>query len=115
VENASFPASNAVDASATTRWSSAFSDPQWIQVDLGQTFTINRVRLLWEAAYGSAYQIQTSPDGTTWTTIRSITGGNGGVDDNTGLSAQTRYVRIYGTTRATQWGYSLFTFEVFGT
>jgi type 1 glutamine amidotransferase len=114
VENASYPASNAVDASTTTRWSSAFSDPQWIRVDLGASRTINRVRLVWEAAYGSAYQIQTSPDGNTWTTQRSITGANGGEDDHTGLSAQARYVRINGTARGTAWGYSLFTFEVYG-
>ncbi|WP_236046187.1 PQQ-dependent sugar dehydrogenase [Paractinoplanes ovalisporus] len=114
VENATYPASAAVDASATTRWSSAFSDPQWIQVDLGQTYTVSRVRLQWEAAYGSAYQIQTSANGTTWTTARSVTGGNGGEDDNVGLSAPARYVRINGTTRATAWGYSLFTFEVYG-
>ena len=114
VENASYPASNAVDASTTTRWSSAFSDPQWVQVDLGQTYTVSRVRLLWEAAYGSAYQIQTSPNGTTWTTARSVTGGDGGTDDLTGLTAQARYVRVLGTTRATPWGYSLYNFEVFG-
>ncbi len=72
------------------------------------------MRLVWEAAYGSGYQIQTSPNGSTWTTIRTITGGNGGTDDNTGLNAQTRYVRIYGTTRGTACGYSLFTFEVYG-
>ncbi|SDI13954.1 ThuA domain-containing protein [Nonomuraea jiangxiensis] len=114
-ESGAYPASAAVDASATTRWSSAFSDPQWIQVDLGATYTINRVRLLWEAAYGSAYQIQTSPNGSApWTTIRTVTGGNGGEDDNTGLNASTRYVRIYGTTRGTPWGYSLFSFEVYG-
>ncbi|WP_250030758.1 ThuA domain-containing protein [Paractinoplanes maris] len=114
VENASYPAANAVDASATTRWSSAFGDPQWVQVDLGATYNVNRVRLLWEAAYGSAYQIQTSTNGTTWTTARSVTGGNGGEDDLTGLNSQARYVRVLGTTRATQWGYSLFTFEVYG-
>jgi dienelactone hydrolase len=114
VESSAFPASNAVDASTTTRWSSAFSDPQWIYVDLGQTYAINRVRLVWETAYGSAYQIQTSNNATTWTTVRSITGGNGGVDDNTALGAAGRYVRINGTTRGTQWGYSLFTFEVYG-
>jgi type 1 glutamine amidotransferase len=112
VENAGTPAANAVDASTTTRWSSAFSDPQWIRVDLGATHTVNRVRLVWETAYGSAYQIQTSPDGNTWTTVRSVTGGNGGEDDNTGLTASGRYVRIYGTTRGTQWGYSLYTFQV---
>jgi cytochrome c len=114
VEAAAYPASNAVDGSATTRWASAFSDPQWIQVDLGATHTVNRVRLVWEAAFGSAYQIQTSADGTTWTTARSVTGGSGGEDDNTGLNASARYVRINGTARGTVWGYSLFTFEVFG-
>nr|WP_221381399.1 ThuA domain-containing protein [Actinoplanes polyasparticus] len=114
VENAGYPAANAVDASTSTRWSSAFGDPQWVQVDLGATYNISRVRLLWEAAYGSAYQIQTSANGSTWTTARSVTGGNGGEDDLTGLNAQARYVRVLGTTRATQWGYSLFTFEVYG-
>ncbi|MET7422942.1 PQQ-dependent sugar dehydrogenase [Dactylosporangium sp. NPDC005555] len=113
VESAATPASNAVDASATTRWSSAFSDPQWIQVDLGATYTVNRVRLQWEAAYGSAYQIQTSGNGTTWTTVRSVTGGNGGEDNNTALNASGRYVRIYGTARGTAYGYSLFSFEVY--
>ncbi|GAB3845005.1 hypothetical protein GCM10027610_060440 [Dactylosporangium cerinum] len=113
VENAGTPASNAVDASTTTRWSSAFSDPQWIQVDLGATYTVNRVRLQWEAAYGSAYQIQTSPNGTTWTTVRSVTGGNGGEDNNTALNASGRFVRIYGTARGTAYGYSLFSFEVY--
>ena len=34
-ENATMAAANAVDGNTGTRWSSAFSDPQWIQVDLG--------------------------------------------------------------------------------
>src|SRR5690348_486167 len=60
------PPGNAVDGNTTTRWSSAFSDPQWIQIDLGSTQNICRVKLNWEAAYGKSYQIQTSNDGTTW-------------------------------------------------
>ncbi|GAB4050107.1 ThuA domain-containing protein [Catellatospora paridis] len=113
-ENATYPASAAVDGQAATRWASAFSDPQWIYVDLGSSKTINRVKLTWEAAYGSAYQVQTSNDATNWTTVRSVTGGDGGVDDLTGLTGTGRYVRINGTTRATAWGYSLFAFEVYG-
>lgn len=35
VENASFSASSAVDGNPATRWSSEFSDPQWIRVGLG--------------------------------------------------------------------------------
>ncbi|WP_371785528.1 ThuA domain-containing protein [Streptosporangium subroseum] len=105
---------NAVDGNATTRWSSLYTDPQWIRVDLGASYALNRVRLNWEAAYGRAYQIQTSPDGNTWTNVYSTTTGDGGVDDVT-LTGTGRYVRINGTQRATAWGYSLFDLNVFGT
>ncbi len=114
VEVAGFEAAKAVDGSATTRWSSAFSDPQWIYVDLQASYNITRVKLTWEAAYGSAYQIQVSDNASTWTPIYSTTTGNGATDDLTGLSGSGRYVRMYGTARGTQWGYSLFEFEVYG-
>jgi len=113
-ENASFPASAAVDGNTGTRWSSAFSDPQWLQVDLGATHTISQVVLNWETAYGSAFQIQTSNDASTWTTIYSTTAGTGGTQ-TLNISGSGRYVRMYGTTRATQWGYSLWEFQVYGT
>jgi beta-glucanase (GH16 family) len=113
-ESSAFPASAAVDGNTGTRWSSAFSDPQWIYVDLGATYTITRVVLRWEAAYGKAYQIQVSNDASTWTTIYSTTSGDGGVDDLT-VSGSGRYVRMYGTARATPYGYSLWEFEVYGT
>ena len=77
-ENAGVPGSNAVDGNTGTRWSSAFSDPQWLEVDLGSTQSICKVVLDWEAAYATAFQIQTSTDGTTWTTIYSTTTGTGG-------------------------------------
>jgi beta-glucanase (GH16 family) len=113
VENATFPASNATDGNASTRWSSAFSDPQWLQVDLGQSYTISHVTLTWEAAYGKAYQIQTSPDGTNWTTIFSTTIGDGGTDD-LAVTGTGRYIRMSGTARATPYGYSLYEFAVQG-
>ena len=50
-ENASFPAGNAVDGNPGTRWSSAFSDPQWVQVDLGAGTTVCGVTLSWETAF----------------------------------------------------------------
>src|SRR5689334_2541303 len=50
-ETATFPCTAAVDGNAAaTRWSSAFSDPQWIYVDLGATTAIGSVTLRWEAA-----------------------------------------------------------------
>ncbi|MEY9875232.1 hypothetical protein ABH931_004733 [Streptacidiphilus sp. MAP12-33] len=112
-ENTSFPAPNAVDGNLGTRWSSQFSDPQWLQVDLGATHTICGVTLAWETAYGKAFAIQTSNDGTNWTTIWSTTAGTGGTQ-TLSVSGSGRYVRMYGTARGTQWGYSLWEFEVFG-
>ncbi|MFF1770439.1 beta-1,3-glucanase family protein [Streptomyces sp. NPDC058249] len=108
------PASAAVDGSTTTRWSSAFSDPQWLQVDLGATAQISQVVLNWEAAYGTAFQIQTSTNGTSWTSIYSTTAGTGGVQ-TLNVTGSGRYVRLYGTARATPYGYSLWEFQVYGT
>ncbi|GAA2998901.1 discoidin domain-containing protein [Streptosporangium longisporum] len=113
-EGVAFPASAAVDGNPGTRWSSAFSDPQWLQVDLGATATISQVSLKWEAAHGRAFQIQTSSNGTTWTTIHSTTTGTGG-DQTLTVSGSGRYVRVYGTQRATAYGYSLWEFQVYGT
>ncbi|WP_433293747.1 discoidin domain-containing protein [Actinoplanes sp. CA-030573] len=113
-ENAGTPASAATDGNTGTRWSSAFSDPQWVQVDLGATHTISRVDLNWETAYARAFQIQTSANGTSWTTIYSTTSGTGG-NQTLNVSGSGRYVRMYGTQRATQWGYSLWELGVYGT
>jgi hypothetical protein len=114
LENATFPASAAVDGNTGTRWSSAFADPQWLQVDLGSTATISQVVLQWEAAYATAFQIQTSPDGTNWTTIFSTTTGTGGTQ-TLNVTGTGRYVRMNGTARATPYGYSLWEFQVYGT
>jgi hypothetical protein len=114
VENAGTPASAAVDGNTGTRWSSAFSDPQWLQVDLGATANITQVVLIWETAYGKSFQIQTSPNATAWTTIYSTTTGAGGTQ-TLAITGSGRYVRMYGTVRSTGYGYSLWEFQVFGT
>jgi beta-glucosidase len=113
-ESAAFPASAATDGNTGTRWSSAFSDPQWLQVDLGSTATVSQVTLQWEAAYATAFQIQVSADASNWTTIYSTTTGTGG-NQTLNVTGTGRYVRMYGTARATAYGYSLWEFQVYGT
>jgi hypothetical protein len=115
-ESVAFPGSSAVDGNLGTRWASAAADPQWIYVDLGANYNVTRVKVTWETARASNYQIQraTSASGP-WTTMRTITGNTTSVNDNTGLSGVGRYIRIYGTARATQWGYSIWELEVYGT
>src|SRR5258707_11814838 len=113
-ENATFPASAAVDGNAGTRWASAFSDPQWLQVDLGAKATISQVVLNWEAAYANAFQIQVSDTGTgAWTNIYTTTAGTGGVQ-TLNITGAGRFVRMNGTVRHTVYGYSLFEFQVYG-
>ena len=110
-----YPGSYAVDGNTSTRWSSSFSDPQWIYVDLGATYNITEVKLTWEAAYARSFQIQVSSNAVNWTAIYNTATGPGGVQDLTGLSGAGRYVRMYGTVRVTTYGYSLYEFEVYGT
>ncbi|KOG36824.1 MULTISPECIES: glycosyl hydrolase family 8 [Streptomyces] len=114
VETSAFGPALAVDGNGATRWASVEGvDPQWIRVDLGANHTISRVKLNWEAAYGKAYRIQTSPDGATWSDVYSTSAGDGATDDLT-VSGSGRYVRMYGTGRGTPYGYSLWEFEVYG-
>ncbi|MBO3748400.1 discoidin domain-containing protein [Streptosporangiaceae bacterium NEAU-GS5] len=111
VENAGTPASNAVDGSTTTRWSSAFSDPQWVQVDLGSSQQVCRASLNWETARAATFKIQVSDNASTWTDATATITGAAGTQTVT-VSGTGRYVRMLGLTRATQWGYSLWEFGV---
>ncbi|MFJ8748793.1 discoidin domain-containing protein [Streptomyces sp. NPDC102441] len=109
-----FSARSAVDGDPGTRWSSAFADPQWIQIDLGASAGISRVVLNWEAAYGTAFRIEVSSDAESWTVVHQTAAGTGGTQNLT-VSGTGRYVRMYGTQRATPYGYSLYEFQVYGT
>ena len=113
VQNATFPASERPTAIPAPAGPSAFSDPQWLEVDLGSAKSICQVVLDWETAYATAFQVQTSSDGSTWTTIYSTTTGTGGTQ-TLNVTGTGRYIRMYGTARATQYGYSLREFQVFG-
>ncbi len=110
-----FVAANAFDNNLNTRWSSAFSNPQWISVDLGQPTNIDSVVLYWEGAYGSEYIIQTSTDNVTWTDQYHEFAGNGGIDQIYFTATAVQYVRMYGLQRGTPYGFSLWEFEVYST
>ncbi len=66
-----YPPADATDGDPTTRWAVAVADRSvdgsWLQVDLGAATDIDQVTISWEVAYGAAYAVQTSLDGTTWT------------------------------------------------
>jgi hypothetical protein len=108
-----FTPGRATDGSFTSRWASEWADPQWLQVDLGQATAIRHVQLGWETAYARAYQVQTSLNGTDWTSAHTTTTGDGGFDE-IALDTSARYVRLNLTQRGTAYGYSLWEFGVYG-
>ncbi|MGB5930548.1 MAG: discoidin domain-containing protein, partial [Cyclobacteriaceae bacterium] len=112
-EGSGLEGSNATDGNAGTRWSSLFADPQWIEVDLQDTYDISSVALLWEAASASSYRIEVSADGNNWTQVYNTTAGDGGLD-SLSVNGNGRYIRMYGTARNTPYGYSLYEFRVYG-
>lgn len=103
----------AFDGNASTRWSSHYSDPQWISVDLGAVTEIGTVILNWETAYAKSFEIQTSIDNDHWDAVYATTTGDGGTDRISFDPTSARYVRMYGSERGTPWGYSLWAFEVY--
>ncbi|WP_030387480.1 discoidin domain-containing protein [Streptomyces sp. NRRL S-241] len=108
-------ASNATDGLPDTRWSSKYTDDQWLQVDLGSVRRISTATLTWEAAYAKDYDLRVSTDGTTWTTVsqrRGLTGPT--ADQITFPATDARYVRMQGIKRGTAYGYSLYGIDVRG-
>jgi len=106
---------NAVDGSQNSRWSSDFDDNAWMTVDLGAPTAFNQAVIFWENAFGKQYLIQSSPDNATWTTIFTQSAGKGGVETLSLPLTTARYVRLQGVQRNTQFGYSIFEFQLFNT
>ena len=94
-------------------WSSEYSDPQWIALDLGVPREIGRVVLNWEAAHASSYRLETSSDGQNWTQVYTTDAGTGGIETLTFSPVTARWIRMYGTKRATKFGYFLWGFHVY--
>lgn len=113
IESDLFPASNAVDGDTTTRWSSKFSDNEFIYVDLGERVNFCGIRIRWENASGTDFLIQSSEDKVTWTTIVNVKG-NTELRTEVPMEGAGRYVRMQGLKRTTTFGYSIWEMEVFG-
>jgi len=112
-EGTDYAAAFATDGNLNTRWSSKFSDPQSIYVDLGATYDLCSIVLHWETALGRNFKIQVSDDAKAWKDIFSIAN-NVAFDNYIPVKASGRYVRMFGTQRGSVYGYSLWEFEAYG-
>ncbi|MBK84356.1 MAG: di-heme oxidoredictase family protein [Pseudomonadota bacterium] len=106
-------AEKAIDLNINTRWSSQFTDDEWLYLDFGQAAHFDSVTLNWENAHAKNYELQVSNDAENWTTIQTITDSQGGQEELT-LNTEGRYLRMKGINRSTGYGYSIFEIKTFG-
>lgn len=97
--SASYDAAKAIDGSDSTRWSAASNQltNQWVRLDFGSAKTFSHV-IIKEISYQrvTAYKLQTSTDGTTFSDISGTTGTTIGALKNITFAAKTaRYFRLY--------------------
>ena len=116
VENQGKNAMVAIDGNNGSAFSTAHSDPQWFIVDLGQRRIFNTIQIRMQTAYSTAFTIDVSNDGETWTnkvTESAYAGGdNVEYEAVLGSNVTARFVRFNGTARGTQWGHSFYEFRV---
>ncbi|MWV44778.1 family 20 glycosylhydrolase [Paenibacillus sp. HJL G12] len=96
-----------------SRWSSGYTDNEWLQVDLGQMTDIGKVIIKWENAYAKGYKIQVSDKGEQWRDVYATSAGVGGTEVIKFPTEQARYVRMQGTKRSGTYGFSLYELEVY--
>jgi F5/8 type C domain len=104
------------DGRDDSRWSSMFTDSEWWQVDLGRSRWVDKVVIAWnEWAFASRWRIETSADGTAWTTAGEGSQGDPPSTTTTSFAArQARFVRVRGLERGTANGISFSELKVWG-
>jgi hyaluronoglucosaminidase len=109
-----FGPENVNDDDPSTRWASGYSDDSWVQVKLAEPTVVRGITLNWESACANAYELQTSTDGTTWKTIRTVDDSTCALDLYTFPEDEpVQYVRMQGIDRASTWGYSIWELGVY--
>ena len=102
------------DGSDGSRWVSNYNDNEWIYVDLGERQEIGNITLKWEDAHAQAYKLQVSDDAVEWKDVYQNNNSKGKNEEIKIKPVMARYVKMLGLKRATEWGYSLYEFEVYG-
>jgi hypothetical protein len=107
------------DGSVTTRWCAAdgAAGHYW-QVDLGASYTLSKLEIIWEKAANYQFKVEGSADGNAWASVLDETATtNAAADQTYALSAtpKARYVRVTTTSlpSANIWA-SFFEFSVYG-
>ena len=107
---------NMLDGDLSTRYSSGAGQApgQWVEVDMGQAETFDTVVLDSGSSttdYARSADVEVSPDGSTWTTVASITSGQP-VEVASFATQTARYVKVVDTGSSGNW-WSIAEFNVY--
>lgn len=103
----------AVDGNTGSRWESTQEDDVTLLIDLGATYNLSKISIMWEAAYASEFEILVSTDNVDYEVFASITnapnyaGQYASSLKTSGNEMEARYVKIHCKTRATGYGNSI--------
>ncbi|MEC0372561.1 DUF4855 domain-containing protein [Paenibacillus chibensis] len=115
--NENYAPSKAVDGFPATRWASNYDDNSWYQVDLGESRTLDTIRMDWEYARAKTYKILVSDDKQNWVSVVKDNGGiitaHDGKETLRFDPVKARYVKFQGIQRNTDYGYSFYEFGVY--
>ncbi|MFH0764524.1 MAG: discoidin domain-containing protein [Candidatus Omnitrophota bacterium] len=104
-----------IDGDMETRWSSGYTDGEWIYLDFGKPKTISRVVIIWEQAYAADFDILTSDDAVAWKDLFSLKSQKGDASDIKFAPVTARYIKVVGVKRANpEWGISMWEIEPYG-
>ncbi|MDD4153868.1 MAG: discoidin domain-containing protein [Bacilli bacterium] len=105
----------AVDGDSGTRYAAVGEDNAFFYVNLGSREKVGKVIIDWEAAYAAIYKIELSNDAINWTTVATVNKTNAKSDEIVfPVWIEAEYVRFQGVERALSYGYSFYSFEVYG-
>lgn len=107
----------AVDGNSATKWVSQAADNQWIIVDLGAIYNVASLRLVWGEEYPTKYTVSWAQELGDW--HDAITWGSGlngqmGEKIHMFYDRPVRYIKVQCNIRGTQYGISLYDFNIYG-
>lgn len=109
---------NAIDNNVKTRWESGWSDSEYLIVDLGASFFVKKIELMWQYASAKDYSIMVSSDGVNYKSIADVCAL--ALVERRSESflfkkmVECRYIKINCQKRTTEWGYSIWEMAVYG-
>lgn len=115
-EDGMYTLKNVTDGEITTRWAGYLAgknDIGWIYVDLGNVQKVDTVKIHFETACSQQFKIQVSNDAEKWTDVAEVTDGHKGENVIGFEETEARYVKMQSIKAATEWGLSIWEFEVY--